>query len=64
MVVYVHRFEVLAGRDRDFKEAWAEVTRSYLAHAGSLGSRLHQDERGSIGLMRSGRRPMREIPRT
>ena len=46
MVVYVYRFEVLAGRDADFEQAWAEVTRGYQAHAGSLGSRLHRDERG------------------
>jgi hypothetical protein len=35
------------GLESQFVEAWTALTKHYLHHCGSLGSRLHQDQDGN-----------------
>ncbi|MFC4220061.1 antibiotic biosynthesis monooxygenase family protein [Flagellimonas marina] len=42
MHVVIYEFEVKTGVDNKFKEAWEKLTKAYLDHAGSYGSRLHK----------------------
>lgn len=48
MHIVIYKFEVLQGREPQFKEAWAKLTQAFLNHAMSLGSRLHKDENGDF----------------
>jgi len=47
MIVVLYKWRVDPSKEAVFIENWAVVTRHYLEHCGSLGSRLH---RGSDGL--------------
>ena len=46
MVIY--KFEVIQGQESEFKEAWAKLTKAFMEHASSLGSRLHMDDDGDF----------------
>ena len=46
MHIVIYKFEVIQGREPQFREAWAKLTQAFLDHAMSLGSRLHKDENG------------------
>ena len=45
MYIVLYRWRLHAGSERDFKEAWTQVTESLLSR-GSLGSRLHLGDDG------------------
>ena len=47
MFVAFYRWQVKPGREDEFCEAWARVTRATYRLHGSLGSRLHRSEDGS-----------------
>lgn len=42
MVAYVYEFWVKEDQGKILEESWQKVTELYLAHCGSLGSRLHK----------------------
>jgi len=43
----IYRWRLIPGREDDFREAWAEVTRSIILERGGLGSRLHRADDGT-----------------
>jgi len=43
MYCIIYSFKVREGMDKIFIDAWTEVTRAYIEHAGGLGSRLHKN---------------------
>lgn len=47
MIAFLYRWRIKSGREDQFIESWAAVTRYHREHSGSLGSRLH---RGSDGI--------------
>ncbi len=48
MHVVIYKFEVIQGREPQFKEIWTKLTQAFLDYAMSLGSRLHEDENGDF----------------
>ena len=46
MTIYLYRWKIKSGKEKQFEESWAEVTKAILVECGSLGSRLHLDENG------------------
>ena len=48
MYVVIYKFEVIQGQEPQFKEAWAKLTKAFMEHASSLGSRLHTDKNGDF----------------
>lgn len=44
MFVAVYRFDVIAEKEKAFKEAWRALTELILKHENSLGSRLHHEK--------------------
>lgn len=46
MLVVVLEFDVIAGMECQFREAWVETTEIIYQNFGSLGSRLHQSDNG------------------
>jgi quinol monooxygenase YgiN len=42
----IYRWRLHAGKEAQFQEAWAAVTRLFMAERGARGSRLHQSEDG------------------
>jgi hypothetical protein len=47
MIVFLYRWRIRPGFERQFIDSWSEITAYYRENAGSLGSRLHK---GSDGL--------------
>lgn len=48
MFIAVYEFEIKAGSEALFREAWLEVTKAIYEHCGSFGSRLHVADRPNI----------------
>lgn len=48
MFAVVLEFDVIEGMENQFREAWIETTEIIYQNFGSLGSRLHQSEKGSF----------------
>lgn len=42
----IYRWRLIAGKEDQFQQSWAHVTKLLLAHRGALGSRLHQTDDG------------------
>ena len=57
MFIAFYRWRLKAGKEEQFRSAWAKVTLAIRANCGSLGSRPHQAEDG-IGPPARGRRRM------
>ena len=47
MFIAFYRWRLKAGKEEQFRSAWAKVTLAIRANCGSLGSRLHQVEDGT-----------------
>ncbi len=47
MLAVVLEFEVIAGKEQDFVNAWSECTQVIYDNFGSLGSRLHTSATGT-----------------
>ena len=45
--VVVYRWQLKHGKEEQFVRAWETVTRDFLEHGGSLGSRLHRAPDGT-----------------
>ena len=43
MFVAIYRFSTKADKQKQFKQAWHEMTKLIYEHEGSLGSRLHRE---------------------
>ena len=48
MFIAVYEFEIHAGTEARFREAWLEVTKSIYRYGGSLGSRLQRSDRPNV----------------
>lgn len=46
MFAVVYRFDVVKGKENDFRMAWKELTELIKEHEGSHGSRLHKSKEG------------------
>lgn len=44
MFTVIYRFQIIPGRDSEFRESWSELTKLIRKHRNSLGSRLHKSE--------------------
>lgn len=47
MFVVMYRWEIVDGREDEFREGWEALTRAYMQLFGSLGSRLHAADDGT-----------------
>lgn len=47
MFTVIYTFEVKPGKEKQFLEAWAELTKYIYEFSGSLGSRLHFQKQGN-----------------
>ncbi|MGP8305040.1 antibiotic biosynthesis monooxygenase family protein [Vibrio sp. YIC-376] len=48
MFIAVYEFEIKAGTEAAFRDAWLEVTKAIYQHCGSFGSRLHISDKPNI----------------
>jgi heme-degrading monooxygenase HmoA len=46
IAVYLYRWKIKPGKERQFEESWEEITKSIRAQCGSYGSRLHKNVDG------------------
>ena len=46
MFTVIYNFDVRPGREQEFLDAWAFITRDFIRNRGSLGSRMHKDKHG------------------
>ena len=46
MVVFLYKWKIKAGKEKQFEENWALVTEAILKECGSYGSRLHLSTNG------------------
>lgn len=46
MIIFLYRWKIKAGKEIQFAENWAVVTKAILNECGSYGSRLHLAENG------------------
>ena len=46
MFIAIYSFEVHPGQDKEFIDAWTELTKLIYLHEGSLGSKLHLNKDG------------------
>ncbi|HMW97738.1 MAG TPA: antibiotic biosynthesis monooxygenase [Flavobacteriales bacterium] len=48
MFTVIHNFDVRPGREQEFLDAWALLTREFIRSRGCLGSRMHRDKHGRL----------------
>jgi heme-degrading monooxygenase HmoA len=48
MLAIIYRWRLHAGREDDFRAAWAEMTESIRVRWGTRGSRLHRNAEGEL----------------
>lgn len=48
MLAVIIEFDILEGKEEEFREAWSEVTNYIYQNFGSLGSRLHKAKTGNF----------------
>ncbi len=48
MLAVILEFDILEGKEDEFREAWSEVTKFIYQNFGSLGSRLHKSKTGKF----------------
>jgi hypothetical protein len=46
VVIYLYRWKIKSGKEKQFEDNWAVVTNAILLQCGSYGSRLHISEDG------------------
>jgi hypothetical protein len=46
VIVYLYRWRIKEGKEKQFKENWQKVTLAMRKYCGSLGSRLHVSDEG------------------
>jgi heme-degrading monooxygenase HmoA len=46
MMAYLYRWQIKAGKEKQFAENWATVTKAIREQCGSYGSRLHLANNG------------------
>ncbi len=46
MIIYLYRWKIKSGKEKQFEVNWALVTKAILDECGSYGSRLHLAENG------------------
>lgn len=47
MFIVIYKFEVIPGLEMVFEKEWEELTRAFIDHANGLGSRLHNNDKGT-----------------